>query len=234
LSIAFDVFFFGGFQQSLYGDNSSVMYHQGYGYSPYATYPSPGSPAPTMGQDGQLYGAQHYQYTVPYHQAPAQTTRLYPPNQVNVPQREISTSVAADQVLLSVGAAEGNPNIIATGGRVNEKSGSKAHRPSVQNSSLNSYASYERGGSPVGFPSLPTQDPRFGFDEIRLPNTSLIPDGQSKRGARPRSSSPFMHANNISSWRNQNLCRVPHFMVWELLYYSKFTIYLLLSMEAGA
>ncbi|XP_062166287.1 YTH domain-containing protein ECT2-like isoform X3 [Alnus glutinosa] len=199
---------------SLYGDNSSFMYHQGYGYSPYATYPSPGSPAPTMGQDGQLYGPQHYQYPIPYHQPSAQTTRPYPPNQVNMPQREISTSVAADQVPLSVGAAEGNPNIIASGGRVNEKSGLKAQRPSVQNSSWNSYPFYERGGSPVGFPSLPTQDPRFGFDEIRLPNTSLITDGQSKRGARARSSSPFMHANNISSWRNQNLCRLPHFMNW--------------------
>jgi len=202
------------------------MYHQGYGYSPYATYPSPGSPAPTMGQDGQLYGPQHYQYPIPYRQPSAQTTRPYPPNQVNMPQREISTSVAADQVPLSVGAAEGNPNIIA--------SGLKAQRPSVQNSSWNSYPFYERGGSPVGFPSLPTQDPRFGFDEIRLPNTSLITDGQSKRGARARSSSPFMHANNISSWRNQNLCRLPHFMVCELLYYYKFTIYFLLSMEAGA
>ena len=45
----------------VYGDNGSFMYHHGYGYAPYGPYPPVGSPVPTVGHDGQLYGPQHYQ-----------------------------------------------------------------------------------------------------------------------------------------------------------------------------
>ncbi|KAG2686325.1 hypothetical protein I3760_09G001400 [Carya illinoinensis] len=204
----------GGIAHSLYGDNGSFMYHQGYGYSPYGPYHSPGSPTPTMGQDGQLCGAQQYAYPIPYHEVSTRTTQPYAANQVRVPQGEILTSTAADQLPPLV-ASGGNPNKIAIGGCVNEKTSLK---PCVQNSSLNAYGSYGRGGSLVGIPSFPNPDPRFGFDEIRLPipsfNASLIPDGQSMCGASACSSSPFMHANNLSLRRNQNLCRLPHFMNW--------------------
>ncbi|XP_077239878.1 YTH domain-containing protein ECT4-like isoform X2 [Tasmannia lanceolata] len=48
----------------VYGDNGSLMDHNGCGYTPYGAYPSAASPVPTLGHDSQFYGPQHYQYTV--------------------------------------------------------------------------------------------------------------------------------------------------------------------------
>ncbi|MFS8006017.1 hypothetical protein Hanom_Chr13g01244301 [Helianthus anomalus] len=58
--------------EGVYGENGSVMY-SGYGYAPYGPYSPAGSPVPTTGHDGQLYGAQQYQYPSPYFQPVAQT-----------------------------------------------------------------------------------------------------------------------------------------------------------------
>ncbi|WJX47373.1 hypothetical protein P8452_34070 [Trifolium repens] len=91
----------------VYGDNgSSLVYHHGYGYAPYAPYSPAGSPVPTMGNDGQLYGPQHYQYP-PYFQPLTPTSGPFTPTAVH-PQGEISTSAAADQKPLSVESANGN------------------------------------------------------------------------------------------------------------------------------
>ncbi|KAM3342934.1 hypothetical protein P3S68_027900 [Capsicum galapagoense] len=48
--------------QGAYGDNGSLMYHQGYGYVAYITYSPATFPVSTVRHDGQLYGAQHYHY----------------------------------------------------------------------------------------------------------------------------------------------------------------------------
>ncbi|KAJ0794417.1 hypothetical protein HanPI659440_Chr04g0139031 [Helianthus annuus] len=56
----------------VYGENGSVMY-PGYGYAPYGPYSPAGSPVPTTGHDGQLYGAQQYQYPSPCFLPVAQT-----------------------------------------------------------------------------------------------------------------------------------------------------------------
>ena len=61
------------------GVNNDI-YHHGFGY-PYRTYPPPGSPVPTMGHDGQLYGLQHYQYSTPYYQPQAPNGGPYALNQ---------------------------------------------------------------------------------------------------------------------------------------------------------
>ncbi|KAL6976962.1 hypothetical protein U1Q18_025750 [Sarracenia purpurea var. burkii] len=58
----------------VYRDNSSLMYHHGYGYAPYGPYSPAGSPVPTMGHNGQLFGAQHYQYPTPFFQTLTPTT----------------------------------------------------------------------------------------------------------------------------------------------------------------
>ncbi|XP_020866781.1 uncharacterized protein LOC9330568 isoform X4 [Arabidopsis lyrata subsp. lyrata] len=47
-----------------YGENASLAYPQGYGYATYPYSPAT-SPAPQLGGDGQLYGAQQYQYPFP-------------------------------------------------------------------------------------------------------------------------------------------------------------------------
>lgn len=96
--------------QGVYGDNgSSLVYHHGYGYAPYAPYSPAGSPVPTMGNDGQLYGPQHYQYP-PFFQPLTPTSGPFTPTSAAHPQGDNSTSVAADQKPLSVEAANGNTN----------------------------------------------------------------------------------------------------------------------------
>ncbi|KAL3020648.1 hypothetical protein AAZX31_05G155500 [Glycine max] len=99
----------------VYGDNGSLLYHHGYGYAPYGPYSPAGSPVPTMGNDGQLYGPQHYQYP-PYFQPLTPTSAPFTPTPAVLPQGEVSTSVAADQKPLPVDAANGNSNGVVNGG----------------------------------------------------------------------------------------------------------------------
>ncbi|KAJ0555385.1 putative YTH domain-containing protein [Helianthus annuus] len=85
----------------VYGD----MYH-GYGYAPYGPYSPAGSPLPTVGHDGQLYGAQPFQYPNPYFPPMTPTSGPYtsaviPPKGVNAP------SATADQTPLTVDSTNG-------------------------------------------------------------------------------------------------------------------------------
>lgn len=103
------------------------MMYPGYGYAPYGPYSPAGSPVPTTGHDGQLYGAQHYQYPSPY----------FPPmTQVTVPSKgELSKSVANGQQPLTVDTALSSA--------VKGSTGSATVRPSAyQNSVFNSNGSY--------------------------------------------------------------------------------------------
>ena len=189
------------------------MYH--HGFYPYGTYHPPGSPVPTMAHDGQLYGAQHYQYPAPYYQPQAPNGGTYVPSQATAPQGEVSTSVAADQVPLSVAAAKGNTNNLINSGNLNGINAPKALRPSNPNSSLNSNGLYGRASLPTGAPSSGYQDPRFGFDGTRssFPLTDAFSDGQSKNVANVGFSAPVSHANNFQSGRNQNFSPIPQLMV---------------------
>lgn len=196
--------------QGVYGD----MYHHSFGY-PYGTYHPPGSPVPTMGHDGQLYGPQHYQYPSPYYQPQAPNGGPYVPSQATAPQGEISTSVAADQVPLSVEAAKGNTNNLVNSGNVNGINAPKALRPGIPNSSLNSNGLYGRASLPTGVPSSGYQDPRFGFDGTRssIPPTETFSDGKTRNVASVGFSAPVSQVNNFPSGRNQNFRPIPHLMV---------------------
>ncbi|KAL7596167.1 hypothetical protein Lser_V15G29372 [Lactuca serriola] len=121
-----------------YGDNGSLMY-PGYGYTPYGPYSPAGSPVPTTTHDGQIYGAQHYQYPTPYFQPMANTP--------SVPLKvENSRSTPVD-------TTTGNPNSIIKG-----TTNSAPVRPPVyQNSGFNR-------GAHNSF-----QDPRYGFDGVHSP-----------------------------------------------------------------
>ncbi|KAK4706656.1 hypothetical protein R3W88_033788 [Solanum pinnatisectum] len=81
-----------------YGDNGSLMYHLGYSYAAYNPYSPATYPIPTVGHDGQLYGAQHYHY--PYFQPLPPTSTLYATS-VNASKGEITTCEAANQAPLS-------------------------------------------------------------------------------------------------------------------------------------
>ncbi|CAK9181372.1 unnamed protein product [Ilex paraguariensis] len=195
-----------------YGDNGSLMYHHGYGYAPYGPYSPAGSPVPTVAHDGQLYGAQHYQYPTPYFQPPTPTSGLYP-SPAAPPKGEISTSAAADQLPLSVETANGNSNGIANIGGIKGNNGSAPVRPTYQNSSFNTSGSYGRGAIPGGIVSSGYQDLGFGFDGLRSPITwvdgSIFSDGQP---GHVKSASITSPTGGYSLSRNQNLRPNSHLM----------------------
>ncbi|KAL7597328.1 hypothetical protein Lser_V15G29367 [Lactuca serriola] len=186
----------------VYGDNGSYMYN-GYGYAPYGPYSPAGSPVPTVGHDGQLYGAQHYQYPSPYFQPITPTSGPTIP-----PKGEITTTASSDQPPLPVDTANGNSNTIVNG--VKGTTGQTQVRPTqtqtqYQNSNFNGNGSYGRGAQ-NGY-----QDPRYGFDGVHSPipwlDTPLYSDAQ----ARNNSNIAPVSNNGVAS-RNQNLRPHSHLM----------------------
>lgn len=191
------------------------MYHHGYGYAPYGPYSPAGSPVPTMGNDGQLYGPQHYQYP-PYFQPLTPTSGPYNSSSVT-PQNEVSTSLAADQKPLPVETANnGISNGIANNGSVKGNNGS-APLSTYQTTSFNSNGSYGRGAMPARVPTPGYQDPRFGYDGLRTPlpwlDAPLFSDGQLRPVANTPITSSNSNGNRIPSLRNQNYRPNSHFMV---------------------
>ncbi|XP_057472864.1 YTH domain-containing protein ECT2-like [Actinidia eriantha] len=186
----------------VFGDNGSLIYHHGYGFAPYGPYSPAGSPVPTMGHDGQLYGAQHYQY--PYLQPLTPNSAPYNPTSAAPPKGESPTSEATDQTPLPVDATDGKSNGITNLGGAKGNSGSAPTKQTYQNSSVNSNGSYGRCGLPGGIPAAGFQDPRLAFDGLQ----SAIPwlDGSifSNGQPRPTSTSMVSHVNNAPASKNQN------------------------------
>lgn len=181
----------------MYGD----VYHHGYGYAPYSPYPSPGSPVPTLGHDGQLYGAQQYQYSGPFYQRPTEPSTPYTLNQPPTSRAEISASASANQPALSLDATKANSSIAH--GNANRSSLSASLRASRQNSSLASNHSYGKGALSSGR-SSGYQDPWFGYDAAGLPFTWFDGPGRQHRPLTSGSLSSAASHNNFTSTRNQN------------------------------
>ncbi|VFQ60016.1 unnamed protein product [Cuscuta campestris] len=184
----------------VYGDNGSLVYQHGYGYNPYGPYSPATSPVPTVGHDGQLYGAQHYQYPTPYFQPLASSPY---PTSTAFAKGEIPISAAADQAPLTVDSANANSNGNENGGGAKGNAGPAPLRPAY-NASYNVNGSYGRGTMPVGVASG-YQDPRFAYDGLHSPipwSDTTFSDGHS----RPANNSTFTPSsrNGIPSSRNQN------------------------------
>ncbi|TXG66311.1 hypothetical protein EZV62_007586 [Acer yangbiense] len=177
--------------KGLYGDNGSVMYHQGYTYPQYGMYPSPG--------DSQLQGLQQYQYPSHYY-------HHYAPNHTSTPQGVGSTSVVADQASLSVETNMGNPSAVLSDPGVSGNNGSKPLRPSYHYPYLDPNGSQRREGSSTMIPSPGYHDPRYSFDGTHSPlpllDSSIYTGGQSKHAANAAFTSPTSHNNNFPSGRN--------------------------------
>ncbi|CAH9106741.1 unnamed protein product [Cuscuta epithymum] len=189
---------------AVYGDNGTVMYHNGYGYTPYPPYSLATSPVPTVGQDNLLYGAQQYQYPTPYFQA--QTSGLYPSRT----KGETANSGAPGQAApLSIDSSKGTAkgNDIANGGVVKGSNGSVPAKPKplYQNSSLNA-----NGRLPGGYTSSVYHDPRFAYDGLHtsIPwfDTSSFSDGQANMPVSTTSSTNSVYPQS----RNPNFR--PHLM----------------------
>ncbi|XP_011025120.1 PREDICTED: uncharacterized protein LOC105126076 [Populus euphratica] len=193
----------------VYGDNGSAMYPHGYWYGPYSPYSPAASPVPTMGNDGQLYGPQHYQYPPPYFQPLTPSGEPFTPSHVAPSQGDLSISTATDQKPLPVETAKENSNGIANGVDVKGSNGAVPYKPKYQNS-------YGRGGFTKGLPASGYKDLKSRFDrlqpDIPLLDTSVISNGLYKN---TEISSSFSKAGNAPSSRNHNFHQNSHFMGWQ-------------------
>ncbi|XP_021591816.1 YTH domain-containing protein ECT2 isoform X2 [Manihot esculenta] len=179
----------------VYGDNGSVMYHNAYGYAPYGPYSPAASPVPTLGNDGQLYGPQHYQYP-PYFQPLTPNSGPFNPSQAASSQEELSSSTAPDQKPLPAETTKGNSSSIANGG-AKGNNGSTPVKPTYQNLSMNMNDTNGRGILPGGLPPSGYQDPRFSFDG-KYRSTSIT--------------SSYSKGNHVPSSRNQNFRQNSNYM----------------------
>ncbi|MFS7916246.1 putative YTH domain-containing protein [Helianthus anomalus] len=162
----------------VYGDNGSIMY-PGYGYAPYGPYSPAGSPVPTSTHDGQLYGAQQYQYPSPYFQ---------PMTQLTVPPKgDITKVTPTGQPPLTVdNAKNGIPNSTVKG-----NTGPTSVRPAAyQNPVFN-----PSRGTQTGF-----QDPRV-YSSVPWLDSPVYANGQLRNN---NSSVLLTNANGFSS-KNQNV-----------------------------
>ncbi|KAK1435243.1 hypothetical protein QVD17_01004 [Tagetes erecta] len=165
----------------VYGDNGSIMY-PGYGYSPYGPYSPAGSPVPTAAHDGQLYGAQHYQYPSSYFPHMPQVTVP--------PKGELAKSVATGQQPLAVDTALSST--------VKGSTGSAPVRPAAyQNSVFNSNGSYS--------PFYANGQPRNNTSSVPLSNVNGFPSkNQNVRShSHLASSRPLTGTNTAGGYINR-------------------------------
>ncbi|THU65349.1 hypothetical protein C4D60_Mb05t02710 [Musa balbisiana] len=188
----------------VYGD----MYHHGYGYASYGPYPSPGSPIPTLGQNGQLYGSQHYHFPATYYQQPTPTSAPYTTAQTSGSIGEVSTSAAADVPPIPADTAKAISDG-TTKASLNSNNGSAKTKP------FSPCCSFDKGALPGGHPPAGFQDPRFVIDGMWSPvpysDGSIFPDGQ-KRPPTTTACTTISHTGSTTSTINQNLRPLPHLM----------------------
>ncbi|KAL3654865.1 hypothetical protein CASFOL_000651 [Castilleja foliolosa] len=191
-----------------YGDNGSLMYHNGYGYTTYGPYAPAATPIPTLGHDGQLYGSQHYQYPAPYFQSLTPSGQY--PTPPAVANGVITTSAGTDQAPLSVDLKS---NGISNNGVEKANNGALAASPTYLNTSFNGNIAYGKGAFPGGYPLSGFQDPRFGYDGLQSPipwlDNPYLLDGQPRTVTSSSMTSSIANGGIVAS-RNQN--SRPHLM----------------------
>uniref|UniRef100_A0A7N0UNH8 YTH domain-containing family protein n=1 Tax=Kalanchoe fedtschenkoi TaxID=63787 RepID=A0A7N0UNH8_KALFE len=181
----------------VYGDNGSMMYHYGYGYTPFPYSPAT-SPGPTM--DGQVYAPQQYQYPASYFPSPASNGATVTPDSNAAKHGDIK-EVSADQKQKPLSLETAN------GGALKGNNGQVPAKSTQSNSVFNAEGSLENGRGHLsgGFPSSGHQDPRFGFDSSRLPLWSDGPVTSSVNSSVPNGSA--MPRNQILRPQNHLMAR---------------------------
>ncbi|KAK1317219.1 hypothetical protein QJS10_CPA05g02478 [Acorus calamus] len=84
----------------IYNENSSLMFHGGYGYNPqmpYGPYSPATTPLPSARADGQLYSPQPYSFTGTFYQQPVAHSMPYMTASVPMSQADLSAPVGIDQ-----------------------------------------------------------------------------------------------------------------------------------------
>ncbi|CAJ1953379.1 unnamed protein product [Sphenostylis stenocarpa] len=183
----------GAMTQGVWGDGSSYLYHQGYGYAPY------GAP---IQHDDKLYGLQQYQYPSSYYQSPTSADVAVAPNKNSAQQEKISTAISDEHIPSSAVINNGS-----TVGVVSEDStknrGLKDFLSNSKLSLLNSVDSYQRTVFPVYVPLSGYQDPRVphGTQPALSSDPLLLSDKKSNAGAKVGLSSA-VPGKSISYQRN--------------------------------
>ncbi|XP_010552314.1 PREDICTED: uncharacterized protein LOC104822698 isoform X2 [Tarenaya hassleriana] len=188
----------------IYGENGSVVYPQGFGYAAYPYSPAT-SPAPTVGSDGQMFGAQQYQY--PFF--PLSTG--FASSVAAASQGDISTNKAADEK--TIPADSKNATATSKSGIAKGNNGSALVKP-LNQGTLNSTNLYGNAALGGGF-AAGYQDPMFSYDGFYAPMSwhdgSKFSDVQRHVSGSGVASS-FSKANNVPSSRNQNYRSDSHYM----------------------
>lgn len=183
--------------------------YPGYGYAAYPYSPAT-SPAPQVGGDGQLYGAQQYQYptffpTVPFATTPATQGDL----SANKAGGGVKTLPAESK---NVGSAAG---VGAKG-----SNGPAPGKPNSQQTAINNASSnfYGNGGPGSGF-ATGYQDPRYSYDayygNLSSYDASKYSDGQRAVTGGGVTSS-YSKGASVPSSRNQNYRSNSSYTVWFL------------------
>ncbi|VVA97496.1 unnamed protein product [Arabis nemorensis] len=185
----------------VYGDNGTFVYPQGYGYAPYPYSPAT-SPAPQVGGDGQLYGAQQYQY--PAYFPHTTSSGPFASSVANPTQGDLSANKAGGVKTIT---AESN-NVASAAGMAKGSNGSAPVKPINQttlNTSSNLYGTGAPGG---GFASGYHQDPRYNYDGYYAPVSSWHDGSKYSDVQRPVSgtgvASSYSKGSSVPSSRNQN------------------------------
>lgn len=166
------------------------MYPQGYGYAAYPYSPAT-SPAPQVGGDGQLYGAQQYQYPA-FFPAGSFASSVATPTQGDLAANKAGGLKPAE-----------SKNVASAAGMTKGSNGQAAGKPNNQtafNTSSNLYGS----GAPAGGYAAGYQDARFNYDGYYGTGYSDV--------QRPVASS-YSKANSVTSSRNQNYRSNSHYTV---------------------
>ncbi|PUZ42756.1 hypothetical protein GQ55_9G608000 [Panicum hallii var. hallii] len=166
----------------------------GYGYAPYGAYSPASSPVPTV--DGQMFGAQHYQYPTAYFQPP---TPVPSSNQGDL-QSSVNPEKPAAKADPAKPTANGVPN-----GTAHSNSGTVPLASSHQNSSLTPDGTY-RAPLLGGVPSAGYLDTTYGYDSTGTHfawyDGSAYANGQ-QRTTITNHMPPSTFSGNASSARNQ-------------------------------
>ncbi|ESW23840.1 hypothetical protein PHAVU_004G080300 [Phaseolus vulgaris] len=187
--------FNGGMTQGVWGDGSSYLYHQGYGYTPY------GAP---MQHDDKFYGLQQYHYPSSYYQSPTSADGSFAANKINAQPGKISAAVSDEHTpsgVINNGSSVGVVNEDSTNNN-GLKDFLSSSRPSLLNSND---STYQRAGFPAYAPLPGHQDSRVvpHGTQPALPSDALIfSDQKSNDGAKIGLSSPAVPVKKTSSQRN--------------------------------
>ncbi|CAM8964287.1 unnamed protein product [Rhodiola kirilowii] len=170
----------------------------GYGYAPYGPYSPATSPVP--GIEGQLYGAQHYQYPTTYFQPMNANSGSFTPKATGT-QPDGKQQVTADQKASSVDNSTRNSLPTANGGGSRVNNGLGSAKPAFGNSSHASNGSANGSMSTSMFPASSYYESKSVFDGVR----SLWQDGPASDGpVKPKVASSVTNSKYGSSV-NQSL-----------------------------